>query len=248
MSTTQRIFSCDFETTVYEGQTDTEVWASAVVELFTEDVQIFHSIEETLNYFIALDIDVTAYYHNLKFDGSFWLDTLMRDEQWSLAFINYNKAGTKGRWMKNNEMPDHSFKVMIAEMGQWYSTTLKVNGHIIEFRDSLKLLPFSVRELGEGFKTKHQKLEMEYTGYRFAGCEITKEEQDYIANDVFVVKEALEIMYKQGHNKITIGSNCLAEFKKTYDKDEYERLFPNIQNVALPFKSYGSYNAEEYIR
>lgn len=248
MSTTQRVFSCDFETTVYEGQTDTEVWASAIVELFTEDVQIFHSIEETLNYFIALDINVTAYYHNLKFDGSFWLDFLMRDNQWTLAFTNFNKDGTKGKWMKDHEMPDHSFKVMIAEMGQWYSTTLKVNGHIIEFRDSLKLLPFSVKEIGKGFKTKHQKLEMEYTGYRYAGCEITQEEQEYIANDVFVVKEALEIMYKQGHNKITIGSNCLAEFKKTYDKEEYEILFPNIKNIELPFNQYGSFDAEQYIR
>ena len=26
-----RYFSCDFETTVYDGQKDTEVWASAVV-------------------------------------------------------------------------------------------------------------------------------------------------------------------------------------------------------------------------
>ena len=95
MSTTQRIFSCDFETTVYKGQTDTEVWASAIVELFTEEVQIFHSIEETLNYFIALDIDVIAYYHNLKFDGSFWLDLLMRSSEWTLAFNNFNKQGTK---------------------------------------------------------------------------------------------------------------------------------------------------------
>ena len=31
---------CDFETTVYEGQDHTEVWASASVELFTEDVHI----------------------------------------------------------------------------------------------------------------------------------------------------------------------------------------------------------------
>ena len=37
---------CDIETTVYEGQEHTEVWASASVELFTEDVHIFHSIAE----------------------------------------------------------------------------------------------------------------------------------------------------------------------------------------------------------
>lgn len=46
---------------------------------------------------------------------------------------------------------------------------------------------------------------MEYTGYRYAGCEITEEEQKYIANDVLVVKEALEIMFQQGHDKLTIG-------------------------------------------
>ena len=44
----------DFETTVYEGQTFTEVWASAVVELGTEDVKIHHSIRETYNYLYNL--------------------------------------------------------------------------------------------------------------------------------------------------------------------------------------------------
>ena len=37
-----KYYMCDFETTVYKGQVNTEVWASASVELFTEDVMIFH--------------------------------------------------------------------------------------------------------------------------------------------------------------------------------------------------------------
>ena len=41
-----KYLACDFETSVYKGQTETQVWASACVELFTEDVQIFHSIDE----------------------------------------------------------------------------------------------------------------------------------------------------------------------------------------------------------
>ena len=45
-----RIFSADFETTVYDGQTSTEVWAAATVELGTEDVQIFHSIGDLFSY------------------------------------------------------------------------------------------------------------------------------------------------------------------------------------------------------
>lgn len=31
-----KYFACDFETTVYEGQAKTEVWASAMCELHTE--------------------------------------------------------------------------------------------------------------------------------------------------------------------------------------------------------------------
>ena len=53
-----RIFVGDFETTVYKGQAHTEVWASASVELFTEDVQIFHSIGEQLDYFISLNTNI----------------------------------------------------------------------------------------------------------------------------------------------------------------------------------------------
>ena len=64
---------CDFETTVYKGQVSTEVWASASVELFTEDVMIFHSIGEQFDYFVSLNENICAYYHNLKFDGSLWL-------------------------------------------------------------------------------------------------------------------------------------------------------------------------------
>lgn len=248
MSGKKRILSCDFETTVYEGQTNTEVWASAVVELFTEDVKIFHSIDDTFNYFLALDCDLICYYHNLKFDGAFWLDFLIKKLKYKQAFENLVEDGSQGIWSRNWEMDNKSFKYMIAEQGQWYSITIKANGHIIELRDSLKLLPFKVSEIGKGFKTKHQKLDMEYKGYRYAGCEITEKEKEYIANDVLVVKEALEFMYSEGHNLLTIGSCCMQEFKKSYDKDDYDKLFPNLQVVELDEKIFGSSNCDKYIR
>ena len=245
----KRILSCDFETTVYEGQTSTEVWASAVVELFTEDVKIFHSIDDTFNYFLSLDCDLICYYHNLKFDGSFWLDFLIKKLKYKQAFENTVPDGSQGVWQRNWEMKNKTFKYMIAEQGQWYSITIKANGHVIEIRDSLKLLPFKVSEIGKGFKTKHQKLDMEYKGYRYAGCEITDKEKEYIANDVLVVKEALEIMYEQGHSNLTIGSCCMEEFKKTHCLDgEYEGLFPNLKDFELNKKEYGYEDADAYIR
>lgn len=101
------------------------------------------------------------------------------------------------------DMPNDSFNYSISNMGQWYRITIKTNNKIIEIRDSLKLIPFSVKMIGESFGTQHKKLDMEYEGFRYPGCEITPEEQTYIKNDVLVVKEALEIMFNDGHNKLT---------------------------------------------
>ena len=74
-----RIFVADFETTVYKGQAHTEVWAAAMVEMFTEDVSIYHSLPEFFQALIDLDSNIDIYFHNLKFDGSFWLPFLMQD-------------------------------------------------------------------------------------------------------------------------------------------------------------------------
>lgn len=241
----KKIMVGDFETTVFQGQTFTEVWASAIVELNSEDVKIFHSISDTFEYLISLDTDIVLYYHNLKFDGSFWINYLLSETSYKQAY--YDTENAKMVWCLDKEMPSKSFKYMVSDMGAFYSITIKIpNRHYIYIRDSLKLLPFSVRKIGKSFGTKHSKLEMEYTGFRYAGCEITDEEKQYIANDVLVVKEALEIMYEQGHDKLTIGACCLSEFHKMYG-DDYDVLFPDLRSYELP-ESYGSKNAENYIR
>lgn len=243
-----RKFMCDFETTVYKEQKSTEVWASASVELYTENVQIFHSIDEQFNYFKSLDCDIIAYYHNLKFDGNFWLSYLLTDLKYEQAYEPFNEDGTQGEFIKERYMKNNTFRYTISSMGQWYMVTIKVNNHFIELRDSLKLLPFSVKQIGKSFKTKHQKLDMEYNGYRYAGCNITDDEKRYITNDVLVVKEALEQLFNDGHDKLTIGSCCVAEYKNSLGAYDYNDLFPALDEFTLDKNIYGSSNADEYIR
>ena len=109
-----RIFSADFETTVYDGQTSTEVWAAATVELGSEDVQIFHSIGDLFSYYESLNEHVTAYFHNLKFDGSFWVDYLLKNGYCldgapiGMNAYEYSK--------KDTEMEEGTFKAIITEM------------------------------------------------------------------------------------------------------------------------------------
>ena len=239
----------DFETTVYQGQVNTEVWASALVEFNTEDVKIFHSIGETFDYLVSLDSDIIVYYHNLKFDGSFWLSYLMADLEWKMAAHIPDKDGSTAdfEWIEQKFMKNKTFTYSISDMGQWYRIVIKVHDRFIEIRDSLKLLPFKVAQIGQSFKTQHKKLDMEYKGFRYAGCEITPEEQKYIANDVLVVKEAMEIMFEEGHKKLTIGSCCLAEYRMLLGRKLFYEYFPNLYEIPID-EEYGSPNAGEYIR
>ena len=242
-----RYFVGDFETTVYKGQVNTEVWASASVELFTEDVNVFHSIADQFNYFKSLKCNVVCYYHNLKFDGSFWLSYLLVDLGFKHAAEGVEDL-QNFKWIKPKEMQNNTIAYGISNLGQWYRIIVKVGGHIIELRDSLKLLPFSVKRIGQSFQTKHKKLDMEYTGFRYAGCEITDEEKQYIINDVLVIKEAMEIMFNEGHKKLTIGSCCLSEYRQIIGNNQYTENFPNVYDISINKSLYSYDNAGLYIK
>lgn len=242
----------DFETTVYEGQTLTEVWASALVKLNSETVWIGNSIDATWALLQRLKGDLVIYYHNLKFDGTFWVSFFLK-HNFKLGFDINEIDGAKNYTQKSTRfLGDNEFIPIISDKGMWYSIRVKQGGRIIEFRDSLKLIPFSVKDIGKSFGTRHHKLSMEYTGYRYAGGEITKEEREYIANDVLVVKEALEIMFKDGHNQLTIGSCCLEEFKRLFSTGKfcyfkYEQIFPNMYETEIDYNEYGYKTAGDYI-
>lgn len=245
----ERIFMADFETTVYEGQEKTEVWAAALVELWHEDVKIFHSIEEFFDHLTEMKQHIRLYFHNLRFDGSFILYYWL--QKYTQAFSEYDTEKLIFEFQPDKKMQPGTFKYTISDRGQWYCMTLRTEyGFYIDIRDSLKLLPFSVKQIGKAFKTTHQKLDMEYEGYRFPGCEITPEEQEYIKNDVLVVKEALETLYKVGFDRLTIGSCCLYEFKnRIIGPDFYKAMFPNLQeSYKLDPDLYGYDTAERYIR
>ena len=235
------IYCADFETTVYENQTYTEVWAAAIVSLGSSEVTILHSITDFFRYLYKQNKDMMIYFHNLKFDGTFILNFLLRQADMHTALNN-------DEWLSAKDMPNKSYRYTISAMGQWYEIIVKYNNHIIRFRDSLKILPFSVKTIGKAFQTEHQKLEMEYIGERYAGCEITDAEQEYIRNDVLVMSEALTKLYQIDNVKMTIGASCLSEFRKGYNKYEWEKYFPDLTEYHLSKKEYGYKDIDSYIR
>lgn len=244
-----RYYVCDFETTVYEGQTETEVWAAAAVEMYTEKVQIWNSIDGFFIWCEELTGRNYLYFHNGAFDFSFILDYLKRRVDYTEAIVKPDDGKVEGTYfLRDKEMYPRQYTYSIADSGLWYTLTVKTDSATLEFRDSLKLIPFSVKVIGKSFKTKHQKSSIEYEGERHAGGEITEEERHYIANDVLVVKEGLEVMFNEGHKKLTIGACCMTEFKGGYHKSVYSDFFPNVYNIDIDPEIYGKPNVGEYVR
>lgn len=204
----------DFETSIYEGQTETEVWAAAVTAVGNTDpdkVVILNSIDSFMEWIFSCRRDLRVYFHNLKFDGTFILDWLLRHKEW-VEFSTNDKMHLR-RDCESYEIPNSRYTYVISDMGVWYSIKIKHHGCLVEFRDSYKLIPFSVKKIGKDFKTRWQKSSIEYVGERHGGGEISAEEQDYIKRDVLVVSEALQMLFDMGLKGMTIGACCLKEWK-----------------------------------
>lgn len=249
-----KVYMADFETTVTgdKNQSETEVWTAALVQVETphddtveEDVYIDNSLDAFMArlFFMTGKHHSIVYFHNLKFDGSFIIDWLLK-KGYNLALNDWD-----GKWRKTKYMSKKSFKCTITNMGVWYTIEIKSpTGSLITIKDSLKLLPFSVEQIGKGFGTKHKKLSIDYVGDMHAGGKITEEQKKYITNDVLVVKEALEIFFKDGLDKLTIGACCKDQYKKSIMSCDAETWFPSMYNVELDANTYGADNAETYIR
>lgn len=228
----------DFETVVLPGeelfyQKETSVWSAACDFIYKDDPRVFGNIEKFIEYLINMRRKVLMYFHNLKFDGSFIIDYLLRK-----GYVWRNK--------RNHEMISKSFKALISDKNRFYSITIKTPYAVIEFWDSSKIIPFSLEDAGKAFETKHRKLTMEYEGYRYPNCPISEKEYAYIINDILCLKECLLYMLSNGHNRMTIGSCCLKEFKELYEPGELKAYFPDLNKDECPVEPLQT--IDRYIR
>lgn len=206
----------DFETVTWL-ENETYVWAWAVCDIETEEIKIDNSIESFIDF--CKEENMTIYFHNLKFDAEFIIS-------WCL-----NNGFKHVR--KKEEIEDNTFTTLINEMGQFYSVVIyfkKGNKSVkkVTFIDSLKILPFSVEQIAKSFDLPISKLKIDYNEYREKGHILTKEERDYIKNDVLIVAKALKILFDEELDRMTQGSNAVYDFKKTLTKSRLEHLFPKL--------------------
>lgn len=213
-------YAGDFETTTDEN--DARVWAYSLCNIgdYTEFIY-GTSIEDFFEFCEDYNHNYKIWFHNLKFDGSYIIDYLLKHD-----YI----------WIKDrNERADKTFTTLISDMGQFYSIVVyfKVNNHHtnkVEFFDSLKIFPnFSVEKVAQAFDLPIQKLKIDYKKYRPVGYELDDNEIAYIRNDVEIMARALKEMFSRGLTRMTIASNAIKNLRDNFPN--FRRSYP-----VLPFE------------
>ena len=207
------LYTADFETTT--DPTDCRVWAYGICEIGNPDNFTYGNDINDFMKWANEQGKATVYFHNLKFDGEFILCWL---------FENGFKYVDDRRGLEKN-----TFTTLISDKGQFYSMEIcfeRKEKKSLTVYDSLKILPFSVAAIAKGFNLPISKLEIDYNETREKGHILTKEEIDYLRNDVDIVARALNTLFEQGLNKMTQGSNALYDYKQTVGNKNFNKWFP----------------------
>lgn len=158
-----------------------------------------------------------VYFHNLKFDGMFILDWLLKH-----GYQHVQSDAIKG---------NGTFKTLISDMGRFYSITVKwQNGNITEFRDSLNKINMTVANVAKAFGMEVTKGSMDYDAHNGPVTPITAEEEDYLRRDVVIIAKAMQEVLANGMTRLTVASDSLAEYKKIMGQDVFKRIFPTLSS------------------
>lgn len=234
-------FTADFETATWL-ENETWVWAWAVCEIGNEKNIIIDNNIDSFIRFCENEKNPILYFHNLKFDGEFII-------YWCLTH------GFK-HVEKKEDIEDRTFTTLISDMGQFYSIVIyfeKGNKKVkkVTFFDSLKIIPFSVDTIAKSFGLEISKLSIDYNKPRKKGHILTKEEKEYIKNDVLIIAQALNLLFNEELDRMTQGSNALFDFKKMIKQSKWERFFPELEyeldkNLRNSYKGGFTYLSPEF--
>lgn len=211
-------FTADFETV--NDPEDTRVWSWGLCNIETLSYQSGIDMESFIETVSKLGGN-EVYFHNLKFDGDFIIKWLMAN----------------GYRLNKGKLKQNEFNTLISDKGVFYSIKVCFSSRKLQtvtFLDSLKLIPKSIEQIAHDFKLPVLKGEIDYNKTRPKGYIPDENEKSYQRNDCEIAAQSLKIFFGMSHDKMTIGSNALEDYKKIITKKSFDRLFPKLSFRCRP--------------
>lgn len=216
------LYSADFETN--KGKGFANVWAAGVCEIADGyKFSCFNSIEKFIDFMFSCESGSKFFFHNLKFDSEFIFYYLLKTLKYKVVNKQDEYIHEKEIYaLINQQKQIYYIKICVSEKPRKY----------IYIYDSMKIYNMSVEDIAKGFGLPIQKEELDYNIYREPSIHIiTQKEKKYIENDVKIVAMALKIFFDEGHKKLTIAANAMANYKEMIGGEKiFRRLFPKLDS------------------
>lgn len=206
------VWVADFETT-----TEADLLKDGYVRVFLWNARDVYSDEEATGYDVASFIEFTQrckeiWFHNLKFDGSYILDRLLRDG-WERS-----EKQVRGK---------RTYDLIVTDLGQWMQLKLMFGRHVVKIKDSAKKFPgFSLEQIAElyGIEGKSDL----YLGYRGPDYVVTEEDIERVRGDTRILKTAILDLHSKGMKALTMASDAMADYKRTIGEKQFDKWFPKL--------------------
>lgn len=215
----KRRYTADFETT--PDPNDCRVWAWSICNIDNVN-DIYYGTEISTFMQKCKELaNCDIYFHNLRFDSQFIIWFLLRSG-YSVVEDDKNMKTMSFSTLINGDNQIYKMEICFQH---WCWGEKAFYRKVVIF-DSLKKLPFTVSKIAKDFQLPIQKLKMDYLAPRERGHQFTKDEKDYLRNDVEIMARALDIQFSQGLKKMTIGADALSSYKKIIGTDQFNKWFP----------------------
>lgn len=231
-------YVCDFETItekcmIENNLKNTYVWAAGIMDIDSEKFISLQNIRQFFEFFSTKNSKI--YFHNLKFDGKFIIDFLLKNDYTFTIVKNGKKMVNK-----------MEFTTCIDNMGSWYSIEIlfenkKGNKKKLTILDSAKKIPLSVKKMAGAYGCHLEKGDIDYDSFRSEHHILTDEEYKYLFNDCYIVAHALKEHFNNGLDKMTISSDAMGLFKQSLHENKekslklFDSLFPALDHNTDTF-------------
>ena len=214
-------FAADFETTT---KSPARVWLWAAVGIDEAAEETGENIESFFEFMEKQKKNPLCFFHNLKFDGYFIIDFLLRS-----GFV----------WVASaSDVVSKSFTTIIDGYNEFYQISVYFkktkSGKVKKCTiwDSMKLLRFSIEDIPQKFGFADlKKGQIDYTRHNVP-CFVTPDEVEYCLTDCRILARALQVLFSHGCESMTIALCALNDYKAIIGKRNFQKWFPTLPYEA----------------
>lgn len=205
------VWAADFETTLEQDFKE-----DGCVRVYLWHARSLDGAKDEIGYDAVSFIDFcarkdvkTVWFHNLKFDGSFILNTILNDGWESSQSQIKNKC---------------TYRHIITNQGQWMQLVLMFGKHVCKIQDSAKKFPgMSLEQIARDIYGIEGKSDLDLTKRRDMNYKATEEDIERVKGDTRILMVAMSDLYDKGYTALTMASDALRCYKDLFYKRHADR-------------------------